>query len=72
MTPSAYAALRDRAVAMTDQAREEMIAECAAKAMANAGVDHVKAREYMQCHALLVKGRSRAAVERMEREMGLR
>lgn len=70
--PEQYAAVRDRVVSMTDERREQMIDAKATEALAWAGRDPAKAREAMTEHALLVRGRTAAAVERLERERGLR
>lgn len=73
-----YTALRERAVAMSsepsvsDEEREQMISQKATEALAYAGKDPAMARAAIADHALLVKGRSSATVERLERERGLR
>ena len=78
MSPSEYASVRDAANALVrqptidDDEREDMISAKAAQALAYAGRDPALARAAIADHALLVKGRSAAAVERLERARGLR
>lgn len=77
MTPSAYTALKERAMDLiaegfTDEGKEAAIQALAAKALAYAGKDSRLARLAIRDHAFLVSKRSKAAVERLERERGLR
>lgn len=78
MTPSAYTALRERAMDLiaegeTDRAREAAIECKRLEALGLLGTEHrERLREVQADLAVLIKGRSKAAVERLERERGLR
>lgn len=77
MTPSAYADLRNRVADLiaegeTDRAREAAIECKRLEALGLLGTEHrERLREVQADLAVLIKGRSRAAVRRAEADRGL-